>query len=269
MTRIDPRAAVDPSAQLADGVEIGPFSVIGPGVVLGAGTWIGPHVVIEGDVTIGKNNRVFPHSAIGLAPQDLKYKNEPTRVEIGDGNVFRESTTIHRGTVGGGGLTKIGSHGYFMVGTHIAHDCLVGNGVLFANAGTLAGHVEVGDRAVVGAFSGVHQFCRVGQAAYIGGYSKLTQDALPFCTTQGNRAYCYGINRVGLKRSGMEPARIEALDQATRTLFRPTLTRSAAIDEVESRWGDLEEVRVVLDFVRGSRRGVVPIRIAASGADPE
>ncbi|MFN7965687.1 MAG: acyl-ACP--UDP-N-acetylglucosamine O-acyltransferase [Acidobacteriota bacterium] len=269
MTHIDPRAVVDPSAVLAEGVTVAPFAVIGPNVTIGAGTWVGPHVVFDNHVTVGANNKFYPHCSIGFPPQDLKYKGEETRLVIGDGNVFREGSTVHRGTLGGGGITRIGNHGYFMVNAHIAHDCILGDGVLFANAGTLAGHVEIGDRAVIGAYSGVHQFCRVGKAAYVGGYSKITQDCLPFCTTAGNRAHCYGINRIGLKRSGMERRHIDALDHAVRTLFRSSLKRADALAEIEAMWGDVEEVRVVLDFVRASRRGIVPIRLGQVEADAE
>lgn len=269
MPNIDPRAVVDSSARLADGVTVGPFAVIGPQVSIGPGSWIGPHVVFDGRVTVGAENRFYPHCAIGLPPQDLKYRGEETELVIGDNNVFREGATVHRGTRGGGGVTRIGSGGYFMVASHIAHDCILGDRVLFANAGTLGGHVEVGDGAVIGAYSGVHQFCRVGTAAYVGGYSKITQDCLPYCTTAGNRAHCYGINRIGLKRSGMVRERIDALDQAVRTLFRPSLKRSDALAEIEAHWGGHPEVRVLLDFVRGSKRGIVPIRLGPVEADPE
>lgn len=263
MTQVDPRAAVDPNAVLGDGVVVGPFSVIGPAVKLGAGTWVGSHVVFDGRVTVGANNKFYPHSAIGFPPQDLKYKNEETEVVIGDGNVFREGTTIHRGTKGGGGSTRIGHRGYYMVGTHIAHDCTIGDGVLFANAGTLAGHVDIADNAVIGAYSGVHQFCRVGYAAYVGGYSVVTRDALPYCLTVGNRARCYGINRIGLRRSGMDLQRIAALDEAIRTLFRTTTRRQVALEEIAARWPDVPEVQTVVQFVKGSKRGVVPIRLGA------
>lgn len=265
---IDPRAAVDPSASLGAGVTVGPFAVIGPHVTVGDGTTVGANVVLDGHVSIGANNILHPFCAIGGPPQDFGYAGDPTQVVIGDGNTFREQTTIHRGTTKGGGITRVGSHGYFMVGSHIAHDCTVGDHVLFANAGTLAGHVEVGDHAVVGAFSGVHQFCRVGPYAYIGGYSTVTRDAIPFCTTVGNRALCYGINRVGLRRLGKSADTIAALDAATRMLFRPGPTREQALSDIVEQWGRYPEVMLVVDFVRGTRRGVTPIRLDVDlGAD--
>lgn len=260
MKGIDPRACVHPGARLGEGVSVGPFSVIGPAVTVGDGTWIGPSVVLEGRVTIGAGNQICQGTSIGMPPQDFRYKDEPTAVVIGDHNIFREGCTIHRGSVHGGGVTRIGSHGYFMVSSHIAHDCAVGDHVLFVNAGTLAGHVEVGDHATIGAFSGVHQFCRIGPHAFIGGYSVVTRDALPFCTAVGNRALCYGINRIGLDRKGFSRETIQALDQSVRTLFKPALRREEAMVEVESRFGQIPEVKLLVEFVRGARRGVVPIR---------
>lgn len=267
-TAIDPRAAVDPAARIAEGVTIGPFSVIGPDVSIGSGSVIGPHVVIEGRVTIGTDNRIAPFCSIGLAPQDLKYKGEPTELVIGNGNTFRESCALHRGTVGGGGVTRIGNNGYFMVGSHIAHDCHVGDNVLFNNAGTLGGHVEVGDNAVIGAFSGVHQFTRIGAFAFIGGYSAVTRDVLPFCTVVGNRALCYGPNRIGLRRRGISSSTVLALDAAVRTIFRLDKSRQMNLAEVEERWGGIPEVRMILDFIAGSRRGLVPLKFNA-GAEGE
>ena len=264
---IDPRAAVDPAARLADGVEVGPFAVVGPDVVVGPRTKIGPNVVIDGKVTIGADNVFNPGCAIGFPPQDFSYKGEPTEVVIGDGNVFREHCTVHRGTPRGAGATRIGSHGYFMVGAHMAHDNVVGDHVLMVNAATLAGHVHIGDHAVVGAYSGVHQFCRVGAYAFIGGYSVVTRDAIPFCTTVGNRARCYGINRIGLKRMGKPQATIAALDAATRALFRPGPTRAEALAEVEANWGSIPEVMMIVEFVRGTKRGVVPIRLDAEWSE--
>jgi UDP-N-acetylglucosamine acyltransferase len=260
---IDPRASVHPDARIAHGVTVGPFAVIGPDVAVGPGTWIAAHVVIDGKVTIGRDNKFFPFAAIGHPPQDFRYKDEPTEVVIGDTNVFREHCTVHRGTPHGGGITRIGNNGYFMVGAHIAHDNIVGDHVLMVNAATLAGHVEVAHHAVVGAYSGVHQFCRVGPYAFIGGYSVVTRDALPFCTTVGNRARCYGINRIGMKRMGTPTRTVAVLDAAVRELFRPGPSRADALAAVEARWSDVAEVKLIVDFVRGSRRGVVPIRLGA------
>ncbi|RMF71388.1 MAG: acyl-ACP--UDP-N-acetylglucosamine O-acyltransferase [Acidobacteria bacterium] len=261
---MDDRAIVHPDASLADDVSVGPFSIIGPEVRIGRGTRIGPHVTIDGRVTIGEDNRVWPYCAIGYPPQDLKYDGAPTEVIIGDRNVLREYCQVHRGTRGGGGVTRIGNDGFFMVGSHIAHDCVIGDHVIFANAGTLAGHVVVEDHATIGAFSGVHQFCRIGRHAFIGGYSVVTRDALPYCLTVGNRALCYGINIVGLKRAGFPRDTIRALDRAARALFRPGARREDALASVEQELGHVPEVREMIAFIRGSQRGVIPIRLGAA-----
>lgn len=265
VTGIDDRAVVHPDARIGKDVTIGPFSIVGPDVEIGDGTWIGPHVVVDGHTRLGKENRVFPYSVIGFPPQDLKYSGEPTRVEVGDRNVFREGCQVHRGTVGGGGLSSIGDDCYFMALSHIAHDCKVGNHVLFANAGTLAGHVEVGHYATVGAYSGVHQFCRVGQYAFIGGYSVITRDALPYCLTVGNRALCYGINRIGLRRQGFSREVISALEESTRVLFRQGVRRQDALREVSTGYESVEQVRELVDFMQSSQRGVIPIRLGQGG----
>ncbi len=254
---IHPTALVDPDAQLGEDVTVGPFCVIGPGVRLGDRCHLESHVVLSGDSTIGPDNRFFPFAAVGGQPQDLKFKGERTRLEIGKGNTFRESTTIHVGTAGGGGVTRIGDGGYFMAQVHVAHDCQLGDGVLMANAATLAGHVTVMDGATVGAFCGVHQFCRVGRQAFIGGYSVVTQDALPYVLTVGNRARSHGINVIGLKRRGVPEETISALRSAYRTLFRSKLGRHEALERCQERWGNVAEVAEMLEFIRTSGRGVV------------
>ncbi|MGH9749841.1 MAG: acyl-ACP--UDP-N-acetylglucosamine O-acyltransferase [Candidatus Polarisedimenticolia bacterium] len=256
-SRIHPTAVVDPGARLGEGTVVGPFSVIGERVILGAECIVGPHAVIEGPSVLGARCRVFPFAAIGLPPQDLKFRGEETTLEVGDDNVFREGVTVHRGTAGGGGVTRIGSHNLLMAQTHVAHDCRVGNHVIFANAATLAGHVTVEDAATVGAFSGVHQFCRVGRHAYIGGYSVLTQDALPYVLTVGNRAKSFGINVIGLERRQVPAATIAALKQAYRVLFRSRLAQPEALARLEAELGSVEEVRILADFVRTSERGVI------------
>lgn len=260
---IDSRAIVHEIAAVDPTAAVGPFAVIGPEVVVGPRCRIGPHAVLDGNVTLGADNVIYPFTTIGFPPQDLKYSGEPTRVVIGDRNVFRESCQVHRGTAGGGGVTRIGNDSYFMVASHVAHDCVVGDHVLFANAATLAGHVEVGDHATIGAYSGVHQFCRVGTHAYIGGYSVVTRDALPFCLTVGNRARCYGPNRIGLRRKGFDAETIRSLDRSVRMLFRAGTTRGQALAEIERELGSVEAVRLLVDFVRSSRRGVVPVRSGA------
>jgi UDP-N-acetylglucosamine acyltransferase len=255
--RVHPSALVDPGADLAPDVVVGPFCVVGPGVRLGAGTVLHAHVVVEGPTTIGEQNRFFPFACVGMEPQDLKFRGEPTTLEIGDRNTVRENVTVHRGTVGGGGATRIGSDNLLMAGTHVAHDCRVGSHVIFANAATLAGHVTVEDGATIGAFSGVHQFCRVGRQAYIGGYSVLTQDAAPYVLTVGNRARAFGINVIGLERKGVPPATIQALKQAYRLLFRAHLPQEEALERVRAEIGEVEEVRVLAAFIAGSERGVI------------
>ena len=195
---VDPLSRVSPEAALEPGVRVGPFCVVGPRVRLGRGTVLESNVVIDGDTVVGERNRFFPFSSIGLVPQDLKFRGEPSRVEIGDRNTFREGTTVHRGTAGGGALTSIGSDNLFMAQVHIAHDCLVGSHTIFANSSALAGHVEVQDYATVGGYSAVHQFCRVGVHAFMGGATIATKDVLPFSLTVGNRAHLYGANVVGL-----------------------------------------------------------------------
>jgi UDP-N-acetylglucosamine acyltransferase len=254
---IHPWASVDPGAELGQNVTIGPFAVIGKNVRIDADCRIEAHAVIEGPTVIGRGNRVYSGAKLGFDPQDLKFAGEETRLEIGDGNHFRENTTVHRGTGKGGGLTKIGNDNLFMVGTHIAHDCMVGSRTIFANNGTLAGHVEVGDDAVIGAFSSVHQFCRVGRYAYIGGYSVLTQDVLPFVKTVGAKPACYGLNRIGLERKGFEAETLRRLEKAYRILVRSKLTLKHALEQLEGELAEDPHVAYLIEFVRGSTRGVV------------
>jgi len=254
---IHPTAVVAPDARLGTGTVVGAYSIIGPRVVVGEACQIGPHAVIEGPTTVGSRCRLFPFACVGTDPQDLKYRGEETRLEIGDDNVFREGVTVHRGTAGGGGVTRIGSHNLLMAQTHVAHDCQVGSHVIFANAATLAGHVTVEDGATVGAFSGVHQFCRVGRHAYIGGYSVITQDALPFVLTVGNRAKGFGINVIGLERKQFSPEAIAGLKHAYRVLFRSRLTLTVACAQVEEEIGSQPDVRTLLDFIQQSERGVI------------
>lgn len=255
-TRIDPRAVVHPEARIGAGVEIGPFAVVGPGVTVGDGCRVGSHAVIEGATTLGPECRVSPMSALGGPPQDLKYRDEPTVLEIGSRNHVREFVTMNRGTVGGGGRTVVGDDNLFMAYAHVAHDCHVGSRTIFANGATLAGHVEVGDDATIGAFSGIHQFTRVARHAFIGGYSVVTQDALPWVLTVGNRAEGHGINLVGLKRRGVPAATVAAIKKCYMTLFRSKLGLEEAQRLVEAELGHVEEVRYFLEFVRSSKRGV-------------
>ena len=256
MAGIDPRAAVDERASLGKDVEIGPFCVVGPEVKLGDRCRLMSHDVVEGPTTIGAETVIWPFSSIGGAPQDLKYAGEPTRLEIGARNVIRETVTLNRGTTGGGGVTRIGDDNLLMAYTHVGHDSRIGDDNILANGATLAGHVEIGNHATVGAYSGIHQFCRIADFAFIGGCSVLTQDALPWVTTVGNRAKAYGLNLVGLRRRGYPTETIQALKRTYATLFRSKLRLSEALDAAEKDAGDFAEVRYFLDFVRSSKRGV-------------
>ena len=254
---VDPTARVAEGALLAPGVRVGPYCVVGPQVRLGRDTVLDAHVVVDGDTVLGEGNHVFPFVSLGLAPQDLKYAGEPTRVEIGDRNVFREFVTVHRGTAGGGGLTSIGSHNLLMNGVHVAHDCHVGSHVIFGNAATLAGHVEVADWAIVNAYSGVHQFCRVGEHAFVGGYTVATKDTPPFAKVVGNRACIYGINGVGLKRRGFSGERVSAIRRAYRILLQSRLNTSDAVRRLEAEGPFTDDVKDLVAFVKSSRRGVI------------
>ncbi|HXV76144.1 MAG TPA: acyl-ACP--UDP-N-acetylglucosamine O-acyltransferase [Candidatus Polarisedimenticolaceae bacterium] len=254
---IDERAVVDPRAQLGRDVVVGPFCAIGPEVTIGDGCILDSHVVVRGPTRIGQGNKISPMASIGGPPQDLKYAGEPTSLVIGDRNRIHEFVTLNRGTAGGGGITRIGDDNLMMAYTHIGHDCQIGSRVIFANAATLAGHVEVGDDATIGAFSGVHQYCRIAAHAFIGGYSVITQDALPWVTTVGNRAKTYGLNIVGLKRKGYSKETIVALKRCYMILFRSATPFDEALERVEAELGDVAEVRYFVEFIRGSRRGVV------------
>jgi UDP-N-acetylglucosamine acyltransferase len=254
---VDPSARVAPGAVLEAGVRVGPFCIVGPKVRLGRGTVLDAHVVVDGDTTLGAGNHLFPFVSVGLPPQDLKYRGEPTRVVIGDRNVLREFVTVHRGTAGGGGLTEVGSDNLLMNGVHVAHDCRVGSHVIFGNAATLAGHVTVHDWAIVNAYSGVHQFCRVGEHAFVGGYTVATKDTLPFSKVVGNRACIYGINGVGLQRRGFPRERVAAIRQAFRVLLQSRLNTSAAVARLETDGPFTEDVKGLVAFIRESKRGVI------------
>jgi UDP-N-acetylglucosamine acyltransferase len=226
-------------------------------VRLGRGSVLESHVVLDGDTRVGEGNRFFPFSSIGLVPQDLKFRDEPSRVEIGDHNVFREGVTVHRGTAGGGGVTRIGSSNFFMAQAHVAHDCLVGSHTILANSVALSGHVEVQDHATLGGLSGVHQFCRVGTHAFVGGATVVVKDVLPYSLTAGNRAHFFGLNLVGLKRRGFTAEQIAALKQACRLLQSKAPSIAEALSRVEAGAPQTSEVRTLVEFVRSARRGVV------------
>lgn len=255
--RIDPSAHVAPGAEIGAGTVIGPNVVIGPHVRIGKGCQVGASAVIEGWTTIGDGNRIFPFASVGLVPQDTKFRGERTELIIGRGNTFREFVTLHRGTEGGGGVTRIGDDNLLMAYVHVAHDCVVGNKTIFGNAATLSGHVSVEDQANIGAFSAVHQFCRVGRQAFIGGFSVITLDALPFVRTVGNRARVYDLNIIGLERQGMAPETIAELDRAFRYLLQSKLNTTQALREIErDETLTSAEVTYLVDFIRSSPRGV-------------
>jgi len=254
---LHPTAIIDPRARLAAGVTVGPYAVIGADVAIAEGCRIGAHAVLEGPMTLAERCVVSPHASLGSPPQDLKYRGEKTTLDVGPDNTFREFVTINRGTSGGGGTTRIGKGNLFMAYAHVAHDCVVGDGIIFANAATLAGHVTVEDGATVGAFSGVHQFCTIGRQAFVGGYTVVTQDALPFVKVVGNRAKAYGINAVGLERKGMSAETIDALRRAYRILFQAGLNTSQAAERIEKELSGHAECRYLLEFIRRSERGIV------------
>jgi UDP-N-acetylglucosamine acyltransferase len=257
MPAIHPTAIVHDGAQLAAEVAVGPYSIVGAGVELGEGTWIGAHVVLDGRTRIGRRNRIFHFASIGAPPQDKKYAGEDTAVEIGDGNVIREYVTINRGTALDAGVTRVGSDNWIMAYVHFAHDCQIGSHTIFANACQLAGHVTVGDWAIFGATTLVHQFVHVGAHAFTGMGTYLPQDLPPFVTAAGNMARPYGINSEGLKRRGFSPDTINGLKQAYRTLYRRGLGLEEARRELESQAEDCPPVREILDFLAKTKRGII------------
>jgi UDP-N-acetylglucosamine acyltransferase len=253
---IHPSAVIAPGAVVPASCTVGPFCSIGPEVVLGEDCVLVSHVVLEGRTRIGARNVIHPFAAIGVPPQDLKYKGEPTQVEIGDDNTIRESVTISRGTVTGTGITRLGSHCLLMAYAHIGHDCHVGSNCILANAATLAGHVTIEDYATVGAFCPVHQFCTVGQYAFIGGGTIVTQDVLPFSLTSARRENrAFSINKVGLRRRGFSPERLQRLHQAFRLLLGAKLNTSQAVEKIREMEG--EDAAILAAFIERSKRGVI------------
>ncbi|MBV8856228.1 MAG: acyl-ACP--UDP-N-acetylglucosamine O-acyltransferase [Acidobacteria bacterium] len=254
---IHPSAVVSPRAEVGEGAHVGPFCTVGEEVRLGARVRLESHVVVDGRTEVGDETHVFPFASIGLEPQDLKYRGEPAETRIGKRNRIREFVTVHRGTEGGGMLTSIGDDCLIMAQAHVAHDSRVGDRVIMANAATLAGHVTVEDGANVGAYSGVHQFCRVGREAYVGGYSVVVKDALPYALTVGNHARCYGLNTVGMKRRGYPQETTEALHHAFRLLLSSRLNTTQALARIREEIQGSPEVEELLRFIETSRRGVV------------
>ncbi len=254
---IDPRAVIDPQACLDSGVSIGPFAVIGPGVEIGAGTRIGPHVVIHGPTRLGRDNQVYPFASLGAAPQDKKYRDEPTWLEIGDRNVIREYCTFNRGTVQGGGVTRIGHDNWVMAYVHLAHDCIVGNHTVFANGASLAGHVTVEDYVILGGFTLVHQFCRLGAYGFSALGTVIKEDVPPFVTVAGNFAQPHGLNVEGLRRHGFEAERIAAIRRAYKTLYRHQLRLEEALAELAQQAAASPDVQRLFEFLQRSQRGIV------------
>jgi len=259
--RIHPSAIVDPKAQLDSTVEVGPYSIIGPNVSIDAGTVVGPHVVIEGHTTIGKDNKFFQFSSIGAAPQDKKWSGEPTRLEVGDRNTIREFCTFNTGTVQDVGVTRLGNDNWISAYVHLAHDCQVGSNTIFSNNAQLAGHVEVGDWAILSGYAGVHQFCKIGAHAFIGMYTSLTQDVPPFVLVSGNPAAPHGVNIEGMKRRGFTRPQIDAVRGAYKTIYRAGLTLeeakvTLAKDQAETAEG-AGEIAAMLAFLGSAKRGIV------------
>lgn len=256
MSRIHPTALIDSRAKIADDVSIGPYTIIGPDVEIGAGCEIGPHVVINGPTQLGQRNRIFQFASVGEACQDKKYAGEPTRLIMGDDNVVRESVTLHRGTIQDRGETTIGSRNLFMAYAHVGHDCIIGDDCIFANAATLAGHVKIGNFAILGGLSAIHQFCHMGDHAMAGGGSIITKDIAAYVIVNGNPAETHGLNLVGLRRRGFSKEAIKALSQAYKLVFRQGLTLQQAIDALEQMTPAPEELQVFIDSLKSSQRGL-------------
>ena len=254
---IDPRAVIDPKAELAADVSVGPYSVIGPDVQIDSGTVIGPHAVINGPTRIGRNNHIYQFASVGDAPQDKKYKGEPTRLEIGDGNTIREFVTINRGTTQDEGITRIGDDNWIMAYVHIAHDCMIGNHTIFANNASLAGHVRIEDYVILGGFTLVHQYCALGAHSFTAFSSGVAKDVPPYVMASGFSAAPHGLNTEGLKRRGFSVDTIARLKQAYKTLYRSALTLQDALVELRTQAADCAEVGVMVEFLEKQKRGIV------------
>ena len=254
---IDPRAVISPQAQIAADVKIGPFTIIGADVVIGAGTWIGPHVVINGPTRIGMHNKVFQFASLGDAPQDKKYGGEPTLLEIGDRNVFRESVTVNRGTTHDRGVTRIGNDNLLMAYSHVAHDCLLGDQIVMANCATLGGHVEIGDWVTMGGLSAVHQHTKVGAHCFIAHNAAVTRDVPPYVMAVGRPAAPHSVNSIGLQRRGFSPEQILNIRRAYRTLYRSGLKLTVAMEELEKAAMTQAEIRPFVEFIKRSERSIV------------
>lgn len=252
---IHPQSIIDPTAKIAADVSIGPFTVIGADVEIGSGTTVASHVVINGPTKIGKDNRIFQFASVGEKPQDLKFNDDPTELVVGDRNTVREYVTLHRGTPGGGNVTRIGNDNLFMASSHVAHDCILGDHIILANATALAGHVIVEDHAILGGYTTVHQFTRIGAHAFTGFSTAIDRDVLPFFTVAGNRARAIGINKEGLKRRNFSSESIRALQEAFKLLIKSSCSHKVALAKVQELAQKDENVRKMLDFLEASERG--------------
>jgi UDP-N-acetylglucosamine acyltransferase len=259
---IHPTAVVDPRAQLGKDVSLGAYTVVGGEVTIGDGCRVGPHVTIDGKTTIGAGTMISQFAAIGGPPQDLSYKDEETRVEIGDRVCIREYVTVHRGTVRGGGSTTIGDESFLMAYCHVAHDCHLGRGVIMANAAHLGGHIEIGTKAIVGGVVAVHQFVRIGEFALVGGVSGVAKDVPPYCLASGSRIYVYGLNEVGLRRNGFSRETILKLKRAFKIAFRSSLHINQAAEKIRTEMSDVPEALKFADFLVTSRRGMARVSLS-------
>jgi UDP-N-acetylglucosamine acyltransferase len=254
---IHPTAFVDPSAVLADSVEVGPYAIVGAKVTLGAGTTVGAHAIVEGPSLFGEDNRIHPHAALGGPPQDLKYKGEPTELIVGSRNVFREFMTAHRGTIGGHRKTVIGDDNFFMAYAHVAHDCVVGNRTVFANGASLAGHCTVEDDVILGGYALVKQFLTVGRHAYVGGFTPVNRNVLPFVWTSSEReTKAWKVNAVGLSRKGFSPESVAALQKAYRALHRHRHDKASMLSALDEIAASSADVKYLTDFIRAAKEGV-------------
>lgn len=254
---IDSRAVIDPRADLADDIEVGPFAIIGPDVQIDSGCRIGPHTVINGPTSIGKDNRIYQFASIGEDPQDKKYAGEPTRLEIGNGNTIREFVTLNRGTVQDRGVTSIGDDNWIMAYVHVAHDCSVGNHTILANNASLAGHVHIDDYAILGGFTLVHQFCHLGAHCFTAFGSTIGKDVPPYVMVSGNPAKPHGLNAEGLKRRGFTPEALKSLKQAYKTLYRSGLTLEEALGQLQEQAVSVPQIQLMVDFLGQQTRGIV------------
>ena len=254
---IDPRAVVAEGARLGAGVQVGAYAIIGPDVEIGEGTVIGPHAVVTGWTRLGARNKVFQFASIGDAPQDKKYAGEPTRVEIGDDNVFREYVTVNRGTAKDKGVTRIGDDNLFMASSHVAHDCVVGSHCVFANLATLAGHVEIGDHVILAGFTGVHQFCKIGAHAFIANNTAVTRDVPPYIMAVGHPAEPHSVNATGLSRRGFTPEQVRNIKNAFRTLYRSDLPLEEAVTRLREAAATQPEIGPFVEFIGRSTRSLV------------